>query len=303
MSLLSFKPSTKLTADRLSFKKCGFCYELTPQQAEKVRIISYYDDSLEEAAAYQRELKSPKVEDIRQDLLSGTGQPYAPIFLALVDGELECIDGQHRLFGHIAANVNVLAMIVEMSREDANRTFNRDNGKSTRLSNKHMVKVSLNSKAVFMRDLTEAFDISIDQVLVLMMGLRGGSIGDMYGNESFTLDQEDAAQTILSTWTANKKLWRKIEKASNIRRAAGKKEACEPTDAYSGKAVLQALGRYAAENIDNKSKYKRMVRLVSQADWYNKSSRSLRRAAAETGAAGSKQMLDLIKCTIIAEAV
>lgn len=242
---------------------------------------------------YQRNLNQRRVDEIYQDLVKRNGvSNYPEITVANVDGELQCIDGQHRLEAHLRAKAPIHAHVFTCTRQEAVEIFVRDNYKSRPLKRQEVVAASLNPLAITIRKLAKDFHASQIQVTNMVAGLLGkAGSGIPLEDPKFDLDERQmrAAVIVLDTWSKDAR-WRGITPAE-LPQAARAEFSKSIERSYSSVSVLWALGKLAKDNVANLNKLKSDIQYLRDADWKKSNINSLRELAKKTGTAQDRARL------------
>lgn len=275
-----------------NFTKADDVFWLTPEEAKNIKIVPAGEEE-----GYQRDRKPAKISEIIAILHERNYIPFPAIRVASVNGELECIDGQHRLEAHIAAKANIKVEIISMSRQEAAATFLRDNGKSTSLNRRNFKDAAVVAgcfKAKFIQEMEQKYDASNGQVMCLLEGLSGGPVelGTSFAFEPYV---EKACDYILKIW-ANDPRWLNIGRQRKV--VGG---FCDTQDAYSSKNLLKCLGKKSRELIRQGRSYKEVIDLIHKADFKKKTVNSFRKLATQTGSAGTNLMYNYVK-TLLGDA-
>lgn len=247
-------------------------YDMSPAEARTVKFLRFSE------GGYQRELSEVRVTDIATSLEKKQRSSYPEITLANVKGVLQCVDGQHRLLGHIKAGVACPVNVISCSQQEAVEIFCRDNGKSRKLTALQLTQASPARGAVDIRSLSNNFKASITQVRWLLQGLRGGSgLSSLHEKDfAFTDPELRAATVVLEAWTRNPGFiyWQNpstVAEREHYRKYKGTWQA-----AFSSSCTFWLLGRLCKLDMNNLNKMKRTVKILELADWKRNGARSLR---------------------------
>lgn len=264
-------------------------YLMGPSAAQQIKILRI------DSGFYQRRLDMKKVNDIKEDLLRKGYSDYPEITVANVNGELQCVDGQHRLIAHILAGMPVPVHIMSMTQEQAIVLFCRDNGKAKPLMRRDLIASSLCPAAKTIRSLSADFKVSYQQVTQIFVGLKGGNtIGDLHDSATgFTDPEIKAASVILETWT-NDKRFTSVDAPSALPKMQRETEKA----GFSAGITLWCLGKIVRENIANLSKAKRDLAIIREADWSKHSGNSLRKLAT-SGSKFRRNLLETMKADVL----
>jgi hypothetical protein len=245
---------------------------------EEMKAINHYRAI---DGGYQRSLSLTRVANIREDLKKRgvKTSDYPEIVIANINGKLQCVDGQHRLMGHIEAGVCVFAHIQSMTQAEAVQRFVRDNALAKPLKRKDLIAASNNPLATQIRAIAKGFDMSQMQAAAFVSGLINKSTLPIH-DPGFELDerQQHAVTTALNIWTKDKR-WRNKLPADILNLKSRREFKERPECAFSGVLACWLVGKICHRNIHNLNKVLSEVKMLRDADWIKKNLGSLRTLA------------------------
>ena len=150
---------------------------------------------------FQRKLNMSRIPDISKSLSNGIISP--PIIISVVDGVYYVMDGQHRLEAWKKTKFPLKAMLYKMTKEEAAKNFIALNGKATRVSLGHRLRVDPSEWATLVRDLSIKYKISVGAAHACTIGLIGDN---EYYDGTYKMDGlEQKAKKFLDVWTKSRK--------------------------------------------------------------------------------------------------
>lgn len=219
---------------------------LSPVEAAKVKTFPAED------GGYQRPLDPAKVAGVRDALERFKWAYFPPILVARVAGDgLYDIDGQHRRNGHIAAGVEVQAVVVDMTLEDARNNFLLHNYRSTRPTQTHILRVARNPIAVTMRELADRYKATVVQIRRLAAGVAYGlsTRGFDLVDPSAEIAPEVIAkiEMVMSIWTAHR-YWKPVDYITLYAKCGGTPHIdLSAAQVYGSPGTLHMLGSLARD--------------------------------------------------------
>ena len=248
---------------------------------------------------YQRPLNLRRVDAIRDDLSKRKGPSnYPPITVANVDGELQCVDGQHRLHGHIAAGVPVPANILSLSQNEAIDLFVRDNGTSRALRRADLVAGSRHPLAISIRQLCKTFGLSQTQVSAAVIGILRAQALPL--NTARELDEREARALGLALDLCAKDERCFGKTLGEITNAKSRAEFAKKLErSFSAVTTFWAIGRLCKDDISNLNKLKSDLRILQEADWKSRNLGSLRALACDSSNQGKKRFLEFVEREVL----
>jgi hypothetical protein len=246
-------------------------YELSVEQAKQIKIHRAAD------GGYQRKPSLKRVAEIAEELKllkdKGRKSNFPAIRVANISGKLECVDGQHRLLGHIQAGMPIMAHVFSCTQKEANDLFIRDNGTVRALRREELVAGSQHALAKSIRSMAKAFGVHEVQVTICVIGLLGSL--DLHKDRELDERQSRALTIVLDSWSkdARFKPWQ-LRDMSNTE--ARKKFEKSVERSFSASNTFWLLGRLCKENIHNLNKLKSDLRIIQESDWQKMNLNSLR---------------------------
>lgn len=226
-------------------------------QVEELRLIQVFR-KVEKGDGYQRILRERDVALIQADLIArkkiGKQSNYPAIRVALRDGIMECVDGQHRLEAHKRAGMACKVDVIDA--DDILDVFIRDNSNFTRINKQHLLSVSSSPRAEVVTAIADKFDMSLLQVMSAFSGVAGDNkknrdIGAPYAAQSI-----NAVREICQIWSAD-------------RRFSSGKTGWENDlqKSFSTGAILFCLGRIAKDHLEDVDSLRQAVKLLQSTNW------------------------------------
>jgi hypothetical protein len=268
-------------------------YMMSVEEAKKIKVYRSKDKG------YQRDLNLKRVDEITNILKKSGKSTFSEIVVANVRGEMQCVDGQHRLVAHIAAGVPIAVHVLSMTQEEAIDRFIRDNAKARPLRRTELILASRDPIAVAIRSLCKTWGLHLTQAIALTQGLIGQR-ALLYLDGSYNIDERQGRvmDVLLQRWTNDSRFRENLVK--EIRDNKSRKAFAGSTErAFSHPNTFWLLGQLARDNIMNINKIKADVDLLLEADWSSRNIASLRVLAIAPGNGARKALRDFVERKIL----
>ena len=222
--------------DRISIR-------LTVAELKKLGISKIVD------GGYQRDLSEKSVTGL-VGFMKANPDLVPSILVAVINGKLYIIDGQHRVEASIRLNTPIWAELICMTEQDAARVFFLTaNTKQRRVLTEVALAASNNPVAVTTRAMAAQFNSRRDHIKRMTSGYVNGLTAKFFDiidpNAEFPADVKSIVTAVMEVWTSSPN-WKPEafpaeSTGSPTRRIGGAIE--EGTEsAYCIPAVLQAVG-------------------------------------------------------------
>lgn len=263
-------------------------YFMTPGEASNVKIDRAAD------GGYQREVSEKRVLDILADLedkkAKGRKSNYPEIEIALVNGVMYCIDGQHRLAAHVRAGMEMPVHVRSMTAGEAHDLFVRNNSKAKPLRRPEIMYATRAKVGQQMRALVKTYGVTMPQAMAVATGVNGGRPVSLDG-DGLTGPEEHVCGVILQIWTKDPRFV-PVDMTKGGGSFGDKKNGGTTRTkfrksiewSFSSTTTLWALGRIAFDSMNNVSKLKKDIRIIQEADWNLSRLHNSLRALARNGA-------------------
>lgn len=267
-------------------------YMFPVELAKKIQVDRAKD------GGYQRDVNLKRVEAIAESLAGKTRSNYPEITVANVRGTYYCVDGQHRLFGHIKAGKDIPVNLIRMTREESIDLFIRDNGQARALRKRDLIAGSRHPIAQEIRDLATHFKLSQTQVTALVIGVMNKYTLPLDDRSFLTKKQSSVMRIVLTVWTKDPRFVGKI--ASDFKTDKDRTKFMKSIErSFSSTCTLWVLGKLALDHMEDTTELRWALNVIQNADWAKQNLGSLRKQALDASNQGRKRMLETVKVRIL----